>query len=92
MSKFKLNIDPEYTRNLKTPKNGWKDADEPHSLASLCEIVGRHMCIQGHAIWLWAKTQKIDSKQLLKLVTTAEQHPTLFVEAVLENIPFEVKP
>ena len=77
-----------FKRLLKTPKQGWKYADDEQGLASLCEILGGHMCMTGLSIWQWAKGQNITENALLGMVCRAEEYPCDFVAAVLGNEPF----
>ena len=77
-----------YKQALKTPKQGWKYANDEQTLAALCDVLGRVLCIDGKATFEWAKRHsslevlKVASPRLMDRAGNSE-----LLIAVLNDLP-----
>ena len=79
-----------YKASCKTPRRGWRHANDEQMLAVLSESLGRACCLRPEAVFDWAKKHS-NYRDLLKaskrLIDNAA-HMELLV-AVLNDQPLE---
>lgn len=56
-----------YNKALKTPKDGWKHAENENMLAVVSQHIGRAHCMNPETIYNWAQKYNITYKKLGKL-------------------------
>ena len=77
-----------YRQLLKTPKCGWKHADDDHMLAALCEASSYVLCLRGQALWEWARQQRIGYRRLLGMMGDMRKRPLDALCCVVEGLPW----
>ena len=79
-----------FAQAIKTPKAGWKYADDEHMLAALSDALARNCCLNAEQVFDWAK-KRSNYRDLLRasrrLIDNAADMELLI--AVLNDQPLE---
>ena len=44
-----------FAEAIKTPRKGWKYANDEQMLAVLCDVLARHCCLNAGQVFEWAR-------------------------------------